>query len=141
MTKKLSRARVLFIALAGVIIVGLALLISSQVFSFGGFAFEIVAYGLSVIALGLAIFSVVNSIRQNRIMNRMVRDVHAAVLGLKEVESSNEAIEEMIEQEIEEENRMNQAITDVLAEHGVGANEKVRALIARKVSHRLNKSR
>jgi hypothetical protein len=141
MTKRLSRTRTLLIALAAVIIVGLALLISSQVFSFGGFAFEIVAYGLSVVALILAILSVLNSLRQNRIMNRMVRDVHAAVLGLKEVASSNEQIEAMIEQEIEEENRMNEAITAVLAEHGVKTTERVRRLIARKVQHRLQKNR
>lgn len=141
MTKRLSKTKLLFIALSGVVLAGLALLVSSQVFSFGGFAFEVVAYALSVIALILAILSVLNSIRQNRIMNRMVRDVHAAVLGLKEVASSNAAIEEMIETEIEEENRMNKAITDVLAEHGVGSTDKVRALIARKVSHRLNKGR
>jgi hypothetical protein len=139
MTKRLSKTSLLLLSLSGVVLIGFALLVSSQVFSFAGFAFEIVAYGLSVIALVLAILSVLNSIRQNRIMNRMVRDVHAAVLGLKEVADSNVAIEEMIEEEIEEENRMNKAITEVLAEHGVGASEKVRKLIAKKVSHRLKK--
>jgi hypothetical protein len=78
----------------------------------------------------------VNSIRQNRKLDRMVRDVHATIAELKEVSDSNTKIEH----EIDEEYRMNKVITDVLAEYGIGDNEKVRRSIARRTSRRLKKT-
>jgi len=132
---KIDRARTLVILFIAVVLVGLALIISSQFFSYSGIAFQVLTYALSILALVLAVLSVVNSIRQNRAMNRMVHDVHAAIAELREVTASNEEIEK----ELKDEYRMNKVITDVLSEYGIGDSERVRKSIARRVSHRLNK--
>lgn len=125
------------IGLILVIIVGFALLISRHFFQLSGIIFEVFTYALSVIALILAIISVANSVRQARIMNRMVREIHAAITELKEVTNSNE----QIEAQLREEYHMNKVITDVLSEHGIGDTKKTRALIARKVTRRLKSGR
>lgn len=134
---KPDKTRTLIVVLAITVLVGLGLLISRQVFEYGGLAFDVLTYVLSIAALVLAIVSVTNSIRQNRVMRRMVRDVHAAVLELQEVAASNDKIE----REISEEYHMNKVITDVLSEYGIGEDEHVRRTIAKQVSHRLKKPR
>ena len=126
----------LVIVLAVIVIVGIALLLSRQAFGYSGLAFDILTYALSIVALVLAILSVVNSIRQNRKLDRMVRDVHATIMELKEVSDSNSKIEH----EIDKEYHMNKVITDVLAQYGIGDNEKVRRSIARRASRRLKKT-
>jgi cell shape-determining protein MreC len=132
---KLDKTRLLIIALIAVVIVGMALLVSSRVFNFSGLAFDILTYVLSIVALVLAILSVVNTFRQNRTLNRMVRDVHEAIAELKEVSESNDKIE----REISEEYEMNKIITDVLSEYGIGENEHVRKAIAKRASRRMKK--
>lgn len=130
------KTRTLVIILAIVVLLGIALLVSRHTFGYSGLAFDLLTYVLSIVALVLAILSVVNSIRQNRKLDRMVRDVHATIAELKEVSDSNTKIEH----EIDEEYRMNKVITDVLAEYGIGDNEKVRRSIARRTSRRLKKT-
>lgn len=132
-----DKTRILIIVLAMIVLVGLGLLISRQIFDYGGLAFDVLTYILSIAALVLAIVSVMNSIRQNRVMRLMVHDVHAAVLELQSVTKSNVKIE----REIRDEYRMNKVITDVLSEYGIGDDEKVRRKIAKRVSHRLKKPR
>lgn len=131
------KTRTLVIILTIVVLLGIALLVSRHAFGYSGFAFDLLTYVLSIVALVLAILSVVNSIRQNHKLDRMVRDVHATIAELKEVSDSNTKIEH----EIDEEYRMNKVITDVLAEYGIGDNEKVRRSIARRTSRRLKKTR
>lgn len=133
---KPDRTRVLVVILAIVVLVGIVLLIGRQVFNYSGFAFDLLTYILSIVALVLAILSVVNSFRQNRILGRMVRDVHASIAELKEVSRSNDKIE----REISEEYEMNKIITDVLSEYGIGENEKIRRSIAKRASRRMKKS-
>ena len=132
---KIDRSKTLVILVIAVVLIGLALIISSEYFSYSGLAFQVLTYALSILALVLAVLSVVNSIRQNRAMNRMVRDVHAAIAELKEVTASNEEIEK----ELKDEYRMNKIITDVFSEYGIGDNEHVRKSIAKRVSRRLKK--
>ena len=134
---KRDKTRILIIVLAIVVLAGLGLLISRQIFNYGGLAFDVLTYILSIAALVLAIVSVMNSVRQNRVMRLMVHDVHAAVLELQSVTKSNVKIE----REIRDEYRMNKVITDVLSEYGIGDDEKVRRKIAKRVSHRLKKPR
>lgn len=134
-TIKLNNAKTLIFLLVAVILLGLALIISRQFFSYSGLVFDVLTYSLSILALVLAVLSVVNSIRQNRAMNRMVHDVHAAIAELKEITVSNEKIE----RELSDEYRMNKVITDVLSEYGVGNNERMRTSIAHRVSRRLKK--
>lgn len=131
-----NTSKAVTIGLIVVIVVGFALLISRHFFQLSGIVFEIFTYTLSVIALILAIISVANSVRQARIMNRMVREIHAAITELKEVTDSNE----QIEAKLREEYHMNKVITDVLSEHGIGDTKKTCALIARKVTRRLKSS-
>jgi len=118
-----------------VILLGLILIISRQFFPYSSLVFDVLTYALSILALVLAVLSVVNSIRQNRAMGRMVHDVHAAIAELKEITLSNEKIE----RELSDEYRMNKVITDVLSEYGIGDNERVRKSIAKRVSRRLKK--
>lgn len=122
--------------LSVVVVVGVALLVSRQVFNYSGLAFDFLTYILSIAAIALAILSVSYNIQQGRILRRMVREVHEAIAELKEVSDSNDKIE----REIDEEFHMNKAITDVLAEYGVGDNEQMRRRIARKASRRLKKT-
>lgn len=136
MASKLNSPNTIIIAFIAVVIVGIALLISRQVFDYSGLAFDVLTYILSVVALVLAVLSIINSMRQGRKINRMVRDVHSAVAELKEVSDSNEKIEK----EISEEYRMNKVITDVLSEYGFGESKRVRRAIARKVSIRMKKA-
>lgn len=135
-TKKLNKTNILIITFGVVVLAGFALLITRQSSGFSGLAFEIFAYSLSIAALILAVLSVLNTIRQGRAINRMVRDVHAAVAELKEVSISNDKIE----REISDEYRMNKVITDVLSEYGIGDDKKVRRSIARKVTRKMKKS-
>jgi hypothetical protein len=137
MIKTLNRTNSLIIAFAVVVLTGIILLVSRQAFGYSGIAFDVLTYVLSVVALVLAVLSVLNSVRQGRMIRRMVRDVHAAVSELREVSLSNDKIE----REINEEYHMNKVITDVLSEYGIGDNGKVRRSIARKVSHRMKKSK
>ncbi len=132
---KFSRTNSLIIAFAVVVLIGVILLISRQVFDYSGIAFDVLTYVLSIVALVLAVLSVLNSVRQGRMINRMVRDVHAAVAELREVSVSNDKIE----REINEEYHMNKVITDVLSEYGIGDSKKVRHSIARKVTRRMKK--
>lgn len=132
-----DKTRILIIVLAIVVLVGVGLLITRQVFEYGGLAFDVLTYVLSIVALVLAIVSVTNSLRQNRVIRQMVRDVHAAVVELRDVAASNDKIE----REISEEYHMNKVITDVLSEYGIGEDEHVRRTIAKRVSRRLKKPR
>lgn len=134
-TKKTDKNRLFVIAFAAVVLAGLALLFTRQVFQYGGLAFDILTYAVSIIALILAVLSVVNGLQQRRIINRMVRDVHAAVFELRDLVKTSDKIEK----EIDAEYHMNKVITDVLAEHGIGDDEKARRTIARKVSRRMKK--
>lgn len=131
-----NKTNLIITAFVIVVLAGLVLLISKQTFGFGGIVFDIFTYVLSVVALILAVLSVLLNMRQGRMINRMVRDVHAAVSELKEVSTSNDKIE----REINEEYHMNKVITDVLSEYGIGDDKKIRRAIARKVSHRMKKS-
>ena len=135
MRARIQRSWVLIIALVVVALAGLVLLFGRQYLGYGGLAYELIAYGISVIALVLAVLSVLNSVRQGRIMRRMVRDVHHAVAELEDVSQTSAKIQRQLGKDY----RMNQAIAEVLAEHGVGENEKVRQKIARKVARRLKK--
>lgn len=135
MATKLSTTHALVICFVIVIFIGLGLLISRQVFNYSGLAFDVLTYILSVVALVLAVLSIINTLRQGRKINQMVRDVHNAVGELKQVAESNDKIEK----EISEEYRMNKVITDVLSEYGFGESRRVRHAIARKVSRRMKK--
>lgn len=135
MATKLSTTHVLVSCFVVVIFIGLGLLISRQVFNYSGLAFDVLTYILSVVALVLAVLSIINTLRQGRKINQMVRDVHNAVGELKQVAESNDKIEK----EISEEYRMNKVITDVLSEYGYGESKRVRHAIARKVSRRMKK--
>ena len=136
MIKTLSKTNTLIVAFAVVVLVGIVLLISRQVFDYSGLAFDVLTYVLSIVALVLAVLSVLNTVRQGRKINQMVRDVHAAVTELKEVSVSNDKIE----REVNEEYHMNKVITDVLSEYGIGDSKKVRHSIARKVTRRMKKT-
>lgn len=135
MATKTDKTRILIIAFAAVVLIGFVLLIGRQLFAFSGLAFEILTYVLSIAAIILAVLSVLNSIRQGRAINRMVRDVHAAVAELREVSDSNDKMEH----ELSEEYHMNKVIIDVLAEYGIGENHRMRQTVAKRVSHRLKK--
>ena len=132
---KIQHTKTLIVLLIAVILLGLVLIISRQFFSYSSVVFDVLTYALSILALVLAVLSVVNSIRQNRAMGRMVHDVHAAIAELKEITISNEKIE----RELRDEYRMNKVITDVLSEYGIGDNERIRSTIAKRVSRRLKK--
>lgn len=132
---KIQHTKTLVVLLMLVILLGLILIISRQFFPYSSLVFDVLTYALSILALVLAVLSVVNSIRQNRAMGRMVHDVHAAIAELKEITLSNEKIE----RELSDEYRMNKVITDVLSEYGIGDNERVRKSIAKRVSRRLKK--
>ena len=119
-----------------VVLVGLGLLLARQVLDVAGVAFDVMTYILSVAALALAVLSVINSIHQQRAMRRMVREVHAAVTELEEVADTNEAIE----RKVRDEHRVSTAIAEVLAEYGMGENEKVRKAIAHRVGKKLKKA-
>ncbi len=133
---KLDKTKILIGALFAVVLVGLILLVGRQVFSFSGLAFDVLTYVLSIVALALAVLSVANSIRQNRILGKMVHEVHTSIAELKEVAESTDEME----REMREEYRMNKVITDVLSEYGIGDDPKVRHAIAKRVTHRLKKT-
>jgi len=133
---KLDKTKALIGALFVVVLIGLILLVGRQVFSYSGLAFDVLTYVLSIVALALAVLSVVNSLRQNRILGRMVREVHSSIAELKEVAESTDEME----REMREEFRMNKVITDVLSEYGIGDDPKVRHAIAKRVTHRLKKT-
>lgn len=135
MATKLNTTHILVSCFVIVVFIGLGLLISRQVFNYSGLAFDVLTYILSVVALVLAVLSIINTLRQGRKINQMVRDVHNAVGELKQVAESNDKIEK----EISEEYRMNKVITDVLSEYGYGESKRVRHAIARKVSRRMKK--
>ena len=133
---KPDKTRVLIGALSAVVLVGIILIVSQRVFNYSGLAFDLLTYILSIVALALAVLSVTNSIRQNRILRKMVHEVHTSIAELKEVAESTDEIEH----EIREEYRMNKVITDVLSEYGIGDDPKVRHAIARHVTRRLKKT-
>ncbi len=131
MTKS-DKTRLIIIALAVVVIVGLALLLSRQVFDFGGLAFEILTYALSVVALILAVLSVVNGIRQGRVMRSIVKDVHAE---LRQMATLNEKIEE----DMREDQEMNRVVTSILSKYGLGTDERIHKKITRKTHKHIKK--
>lgn len=126
--KKSDKTRILIIALSAVVIIGLVLLLSRQVFDFGGLAFEILTYVLSVIALILAVLSVVNGIRQGRVMRSIVKDVHAE---LKQMSVLNDKIE----QGIREDQEVNKVVTEILSRYGLDNDDRIH----RKITHRTHK--
>lgn len=130
-----KKTNLIITAFIVVVLAGIGLLVGRQIFGVSGIVFDIFTYVLSVVALILAVLSVLLNMRQGRIMNRMVRDVHTAVNELREVSMSNDKIEH----EIDEEYHMNKVITDVLSEYGIGDNTKMRRAIARKVGKRMKK--
>lgn len=135
--RKESPTWLLAFAFLFVLVAGLALILGQQIYGYSGLAFEVFAYGLSIVALTLAALSAVSSWRQFRIMKKMVRDVHKAVAEIEDVSATNESIR----RKLGEDYRMNQAIAEALAEHGVGENSDIREKIARKVARRLKKSK
>lgn len=134
---KADKTRLLIIILLVIVVVGIALIMSRPVFNYSALVFDLLTYVVSIVALALAILSVLNSMRQNRILKKMVRDVHGSIAELQEVAQSTDAIE----REIREEYHMNKVITDVLSEYGIGDTSRVRRSIARRVARRLKKTR
>lgn len=135
MAKKRWETKYLIYALSGVVLLGLGLLLARQVFDVAGVAFDVMTYILSVVALALAVLSVVNSVQQQRAMRRMVHDVHTALSEIEGVADTNQAIE----RKVRDEHRLSTAIAEVLAEYGMGENEKIRKKIARRVGKKLKK--
>ncbi len=133
---KSDRTWTLVIALVIVALFGLVLLVGQQYLGYSGLAFELLAYGLSIVALILAVLSVINGIRQGRVMKRIVHDVHKAVTDISEVADTNEKIR----RKLSEDHHMNRIIAEVLGEYGLGEDQKTRQKIARRVSRRLKKS-
>lgn len=131
MTKS-DKARLLIAALSVVVIIGLALLLSRQVFDFGGLAFEILTYALSVIALILAVLSVVNGIRQGRVMKSIVKDVHAE---LRQMATLNDKIE----QGIREDQAVNRIVTDILSKYGLEKDEHFHKKVTRRTHKHIKK--
>lgn len=137
MAVKQNVTRNLVIAFAVVALIGLALIFARQSFEYSVIAYDVLIYTISIVALVLAVLSLVNSFRQARVMKRMVRDVHKAVEQLEDVSNANERIR----RKLGEEYKVNQAIADVLAGYGLGDNEEMRTQIAKKVSRRIKKLR
>ena len=131
MTKS-DKARLLIITLAVVVVIGLALLLSRQVFDFGGLAFEILTYVLSVVALVLAVLSVVNGIRQGRVMKSIVKDVHAE---LRQMASLNDKIE----QGIREDQEVNRVVTEILSKYGFDQDVRIHKKITRRTHKHIKK--
>lgn len=132
---KPDKTRLLIIILLTIVIVGVALIMSRPIFNYSALAFDVLTYIVSIVALALAVLSVLNSLRQNRILSKMVHDVHASIAELQGVAQSTDEIE----REIREEYHMNKVITDVLSEYGIGDTPKIRHSIARHVARRLKK--
>ena len=132
LSKSLNKSQLLAVGLALVVLLGLGLLLSRQVFDFGGLAFEILTYALSVVALVLAVLSVVNGIRQGRVMRSIVYDVH---IELKQIATLNAKIE----QEIQEDHKMNAVVKDILSRYDIDETEKLHKTVARRTRKRIQK--
>lgn len=131
MTKS-DKARVLITALSAVVLVGLALLLSRQVFDFGGLAFEILTYVLSVVALILAVLSVMNGIRQGRVMKSIVKDVHAELVQMA-------SLNDKIEQGIREDQEVNKIVTDILSKYGLDKDDRLHKQVTRRTHRHIKK--
>ncbi len=124
--------QLLIIALIIVVTVGLVLLVSRYVYNYGGVAYEAFTYILSIVALVLAILSVVNGLRQGRAMKRIVRDVHEE---LRQVTNLSEKIEEGIK----EDQQVNRAVASILAKYGVEDTPKIRRTVKHKTLKHIKK--
>ena len=132
MKKTLNNTQLLIGGLAVVVVIGLGLLISRRVFDYGGLAFEILTYALSIVALLLAVLSVVNGLRQGRIMRSIVQDVHAE---LKQMASLNAKIE----QDIHEDQEVKKAVANILARYGIDETEQIRKKVTKKTRKHIKK--
>lgn len=88
--------------------------------------FEILAFSVSVSALTLAVLSGISSIRQMRMMQKVSREVHAALAEIREVNLDNETIKDKLSQEY----AVTQSIIDALNDSGIGDSEADRETIA-----------
>lgn len=130
--KRSNKTRILIVALSAVVIIGLVLLLSRQVFDFGGLAFEILTYILSAVALLLAVLSVANGIRQGRIMRSIVKDVHAELRQMSDLNMK-------IEQGIREDQEVNKVVTEILAKYGLEADAHIHKKITRRTHKHIKK--
>lgn len=119
---KANKTQVFVIILGIVVVLGLVLIFTRQYFNYSGFAFDILTYVLSIVALVLAVLSVVNGLRQGRVMKQIVHDVH---IELKQMADLNVKIE----QGIKEDREVNEVISKVLSKYGIDETDRVRSKI------------
>lgn len=121
---------VVLIGLAGVILV----LFRAQSVELA--VFEIMAFSVSVTAVTLAILGAISNIHQRRVMQRMAREMHEAIIEIKDLRKDNEVIQRALE---EDSAQFAKEIAEVLAEFGVIADAAKRHAVAGNIEKKVRK--
>lgn len=97
--------------------------------------FEVIAFSVGVSALTLAVLGSITSLRQLRIMQKLSREMHAALAEIREVNLDGEAIKETLARDYE----TTQSIVKALHSSGVGESDAARQTIATTIRESLHK--
>ncbi|GEM_PF-5707198 len=95
--------------------------------------FELIAFSVGIAALLLAVLGSVSASYQMRMVQRISREVHAAINELKDIDKTNEAIHRRINQDYE----LAKDIAEALHEAGVIDDETGRRVVTRNIEHKI----
>lgn len=95
--------------------------------------FELTAFGVSIVAVALAVLGSIASIHQTREVRRIARHIEEAIAGLKEIDRDNESIKRKLGQDY----ALSQSIAEALAEAGVIDDDVKRRAVASDIETKL----
>lgn len=99
--------------------------------------FELTAFGISIVAVALAVLGSITSIHQTREVRKIARHIEKAIAGLGEIDRDNESIKRKINQDY----ALSRAIADALAEAGIIEDDAKRHAVAGKIERNIRKKR
>lgn len=97
--------------------------------------FELIVLVLGAAALILAILGGVDNSYQIRVMRKLSKEVHAAVLEIKEIDRANE----LISKKLNDDYKLARYIAEALAEAGVIEDDAKRHAVAGKIEQKVRK--
>ena len=124
---QISIAIILVIALIG------ASLVVMHANSAGLALFELITFSVGVAALLLAVLGSVSASYQMRITRRISKEVHVAINELKDIDRTNEAIRQRLNQDYE----LAKDIAEALHEAGIIDDDDQRHAVASKIEHKV----
>ena len=124
---QISIAIILVIALIG------ASLVVMHANSAGLALFELITFSVGVAALLLAVLGSVSASYQMRITRRISKEVHVAINELKDIDRTNEAIRQRLNQDYE----LAKDIAEALHEAGIIEDDDQRHAVASKIEHKV----